>query len=139
MPRTDILPAHMENSQINAISVTGTALLLNKRSGSAGSGLTSTAVRSHGRRRIRPEARPANSVGRASRMLSIASMLPEPRPLVPADLYAGSAVVNLVTPLIPDQLTVEYTRTDGNVIEVADDASIAALPPYRTVPDASCR
>lgn len=39
----------------------------------------------------------------------------------------GSAVVNLATPLSKGNLVVEYTRPDGNVIEVEDTALVVAL------------
>jgi hypothetical protein len=122
-----------ENSQINAINVTGTGFTVQQKIPGYGwiAGLTSTgtafawsgAVTTGG-------TSPQTSVGpNEPAWLSIAVYQIGTSTSAPGLGYTtGSAVVHLATPLnAGTNLTVEYTRTDGDVIEVERTDLVTAL------------
>lgn len=122
-----------ENSQINAVSVTGSGFTAQQKIpgfgwiaelSSTGSAFSWSAGNTSG------GASPQTGVGPGEpAWLSIAVYAAGTSTSAPGLSYTqGSAVVNLATPLNSGtNLVVEYTRVDGNVVEVSDDASIAAL------------
>ena len=122
-----------ENSQVNAISVTGTGFTVTQKIPGSGwiAGLTSTgtafswsAVTTSG------GTSPQTAVGpNEPATLSISVYAVGTSNSAPGLSYTeGSAVVQLATPLNSGtNLTVEYTRTDGNVIEVENTAAVTAL------------
>jgi hypothetical protein len=122
-----------ENSQVNAISVTGTGFTVTQKipgSGNVaalsrtGSAFAWSAANTSG------GTSPQTPVGpNEPAWLSIAIYAAGTSTSAPGLIYTpGSAVVNLATPLNSGtNLVVEYTRTDGNVIEVENTPLVAAL------------
>lgn len=122
-----------ENSQVNAITVTGTGFTVTQKIPGSGNvaALSSTGTAfAWSAANTSGGTSPQTGVGPGEpAWFSIAVYAEGTSTTAPGLSYIqGSAVVNLATPLnTGTNLVVEYTRTDGNVIEVADDASIAAL------------
>jgi hypothetical protein len=122
-----------ENSQVNAISVTSTGFTVTQKIPGSGwiAGLTSTgtafawsAVTTSG------GTSPQTAVGpNQPATLDLAVYVVGTANTAPGLSYTpGSATVQLATPLNSGtNLTVEYTRTDGNVIEVENTALVTAL------------
>lgn len=122
-----------ENSQVNAISVTGSGFTVTQKipgSGNiAGLASTGTAFAWSGPNTTGGTS-PQTAVGpNEPAWLSIAVYVAGTSTAAPGLVYTpGSANVQLVTPLnTGTNLVVEYTRTDGNVIEVEDTPLVAAL------------
>lgn len=122
-----------ENSQVNAGSVTGTGFTVKQKIPGSGpvAGLTSvgsafawSAANTSG------GTSPQTSVGpNEGAWISIAVYVVGTATSAPGLAYTpGSTAVNLATPLnAGTNLVVEYTRTDGDVIEVENTALVTAL------------
>ncbi len=122
-----------ESSQVNAITVTGTAFVAQQKS--AGTGwvaqlsATGTAF-SWSSPFTAGGTSPQGSLGPGEgATISLQVYVAGTSTAAPALSYTpGSNVVNLATPLnVGSNLNVEYTRVDGNVIEVEDTALVTAL------------
>ncbi len=122
-----------ENGQINAITVTGTTFVAQQKS--AGTGwvaqlsATGTAF-SWSSPFTAGGTSPQGSLGPGEgATISLQVYVAGTSTAAPALSYTpGSNVVNLATPLnVGSNLNVEYTRVDGNVIEVEDTALVTAL------------
>jgi hypothetical protein len=122
-----------ENSQINAVSVTGTGFTAKQKIPGSGfiAALSSTGTAfAWSAANTSGGTSPQTSVGpNEGAWISIAVYVNGTSTTAPGLGYTtGSAAVRLATPLNSGtNLVVEYTRTDGNVIEVEDSASVAAL------------
>ena len=122
-----------ENSQVNAIAVTGTTFVAQQKS--AGTGwvaqlsATGTAF-SWSSPFTTGGTSPQGSLGPGEgATISLQVYVAGTSTAAPALSYTpGSNVVNLATPLnVGSNLNIEYTRVDGNVIEVEDTALVTAL------------
>ena len=122
-----------ENSQVNAISVTGTGFTVTQKIPGSGwiAGLTSTgtafswsAVTTSGGTSPQTAVGPNEPATLSISVYAVGTSNSDPG----LSYTEGSAVVQLATPLNSGtNLTVEYTRTDGNVIEVENTAAVTAL------------
>lgn len=122
-----------ENSQVNAITVTGTGFTVTQKIPGSGNVAGLTASSTHfawSAANTSGGTSPQTSVGlNEGAWISIAIYAAGTSTSAPGLIYKeGSAVVTLATPLnVGTNLVVEYTRTDGNIIEVENTASVAAL------------
>ena len=122
-----------ENSQCNAISVTGTGFTLQQKAAGTGyvSQLSTTATNfAWSAGQTSGGSSPQGSVGpNEGATISISVYAQGTSTSAPALAYVeGSATVTLATPLNSGtNLNVEYTRTDGNVIEVEQTPLVTAL------------
>lgn len=122
-----------ENSQCNAITVTGTTFILQQKN--AGSGWiaaisTSSTAFSSSSANTTGGTSPQGSVGpNEPATITIQVYAAGTSTAAPGLAYTqGSAVVTLATPLNSGtNLNVEYTRVDGNVIQCENTAAVTAL------------
>lgn len=122
-----------ENSQCNAVSVTGTSFTLQQKAAGTGyvsSLSTTSSAFSWSAASTSGGSSPQGSVGpNEGATISISVYAQGTSTAAPGLSYTeGSAVVGLATPLNSGtNLNVEYTRVDGNVIEVEDTPLVTAL------------
>lgn len=122
-----------ENSQVNAISVTGTTFVAQQKS--AGTGWVAALSKSCANfawssAQTQGGSSPNGSLGPGEGGTITLQVYQQGTSVASPGLsyQEGSAVLNLATPLNSgSNLNVEYTREDGNVIEVEDTALVTSL------------
>lgn len=122
-----------ENSQVNAIDVNGTGFTVSQKAPGSGwvAGLSSTGTAfAWSAANTSGGTSPQTSVGpNEGATINIAVFVSGTATSAPCLVYTpGSALVSLATPLNSGtNLSVEYTRTDGDVIEVENTPAVQAL------------
>jgi hypothetical protein len=122
-----------ENSQVNAIDVTGTGFTVQQKAPGSGWVAQLSSTGSHfawSAPNTSGGTSPQTSVGpNEAATIDIAVYVSGTATSAPCLVYTpGSAAVSLATPLVSGtNLSVEYTRTDGDVIEVENTPEVQAL------------